>query len=126
MNTTDTVNAIFEGGGALLLCLNIRRLYKDKRLAGVSLFPTVWWNLWGVWNVYFYHAIGTRLSFYAGIGVLAANTIWVALALYYAWRAKRLHHVTGFGDATPPTCDGCGAVFPPSDELCPRPYRRHK
>jgi hypothetical protein len=84
----DTINAIFEGGGALLLLANIRRLYRDKRLAGVSLIPTVWWNLWGFWNVYFYHAIGTVLSFYAGIGVLVANTVWVALALYYRHAAR--------------------------------------
>jgi hypothetical protein len=86
--TPDIVNAVFEGGGAVLLCANIRRLYCDKRLAGVSLVPTVWWNIWGVWNVYFYHAIGTPLSFFAGIGVLVANTVWVALALYYARRRR--------------------------------------
>lgn len=85
----DTVNAVFEGGGALLLVLNIRRLMRDKRLAGVSLVPTVWWNLWGVWNVYYYHALAQTFSFVAGLGVLAANTVWVVLALVYARRAWR-------------------------------------
>jgi uncharacterized membrane protein (UPF0182 family) len=84
--TPDHVNAAFEAGGALLLCLNVRRLIRDKRVAGVSLVPTVWWNLWGFWNVYFYHVMHTPLSFYAGIGVLVANTVWVALALYYRTR----------------------------------------
>jgi hypothetical protein len=83
VTTTDLVNATFEGGGALLLCLNVRRLYLDKRLSGVSLVPTVWWNLWGVWNVYFYYALEQTASFYAGIAVLVANTVWVAMALYY-------------------------------------------
>lgn len=85
----DTVNAMFEGGGALLLCMNIRRLLRDKRVAGVSLVPVVWWNIWGVWNVYYYHALTQPLSFYAGIGVLVANTVWVALALYYVRRARK-------------------------------------
>ena len=86
MTSTDIVNACFEGGGACLLCMNIRRLVKDKRLAGVSLVPTVWCNLWGFWNVWFYHVMGTTASFYAGIGVLTANTVWVGLALFYRFR----------------------------------------
>lgn len=40
--TPDTINAIFEGGGACLLLLNVHRLYLDKKLAGVALAPTVW------------------------------------------------------------------------------------
>ncbi len=87
--TPDHINAVFEAGGAVLLCLNVRRLWLDRRLAGVSLIPTIWWNLWGVWNVYYYHALSQRLSFWAGIGVLIANTVWVALALYFA-RTKRI------------------------------------
>ena len=83
--TPDTINAVFEGGGALLLCANIRRLWIDKRLAGVSLIPTVWWNLWGIWNVAYYHLLDQPLSFVCGIGVLAANTVWVSLALFYRW-----------------------------------------
>lgn len=86
MTWVDTVNATFEGGGAVLLCFNVRRLWRDKKLAGVSLVPTVWWNLWGFWNVYFYHAVAQHWSFWAGLGVLAMNTVWVALALYCRFR----------------------------------------
>lgn len=81
--TPDHINAVFEGGGAVLLCLNVRRLYTDKRLQGVSLFPTVWWNIWGFWNVYYYSALSQPLSFWAGLGVVVLNTVWVALALWY-------------------------------------------
>ncbi len=88
--TPDHVNAVFEAGGAALLCLNVRRLYRDKRLAGVSLVPTVWWNVWGVWNVVYYDALDQRASFVAGLAVLAANTVWVALALWYRF-GKELH-----------------------------------
>lgn len=86
--TPDHINAVFEGGGAVLLCLNVRRLYQDKRLQGVSLVPTVWWNIWGFWNVYYYAALVQPLSFWAGIGVVTLNTIWVGLALYYRHKAS--------------------------------------
>lgn len=79
----DLGNAIFELGGAVLLWLNVARLYADKRLTGVSLIPTLWFNVWSVWNLWYYHALGQQLSWYAGIGVAVANTAWVAIALYY-------------------------------------------
>lgn len=84
--THDTINAVFEGGGAALLCLNVRRLLKDKATSGVSLVPTVWWNLWGFWNVYYYSALSQPLSFWAGTGVVTLNTVWVALAFWYRYR----------------------------------------
>jgi hypothetical protein len=87
--TPDLINAAFEAGGALLLWLNVRRLWRDKRLSGVSLFPTVWFNLWGLWNLYFYAAVGQKLSWAAGIGVFAVNSAWVLLALWFAFTAGR-------------------------------------
>jgi hypothetical protein len=86
--TPDLINASFEAGGALLLCLNVRRLWRDKQLAGVSLLPTVWFNLWGAWNLYFYAAVGQRLSWVAGIGVFAVNSAWVALALWFSFARR--------------------------------------
>lgn len=85
----DVINSVFEGGGACLLCLNVRRLYRDKTLAGVSIIPTIWWNIWGFWNVYYYLALAQPLSFWAGLGVVILNTIWVGLALFYKYRRFR-------------------------------------
>lgn len=87
--TPDHVNAIFEGGGALLLIMNVVRLYRDKRLAGVALAPTIWFNVWGGWNLYYYAAIGQTASWAAGIAVFAVNTTWVTMAIYYGWKERR-------------------------------------
>jgi len=84
----DTINAIFEGGGACLLLLNVRRLYLDKKLAGVALAPTVWFNVWGAWNLFYYAHLGQYASWTAGVGVFLVNTIWVAIAVYYMRRVK--------------------------------------
>lgn len=79
----DVVNAIFEAGGAALLCMNVQRLYQDKKLSGVALAPTIWWQVWGAWNLYFYAAVGQRASWYAGMAVFVVNTIWVLMAIKY-------------------------------------------
>lgn len=84
MTAHDAINAIFEGGGAVFLCLNVRRLLRDKSVKGVSLLTTSWWTAWGFWNVYFYSAVNTPASFYAGIAVVLVNAAWLALAVYYS------------------------------------------
>jgi hypothetical protein len=83
MNHVDVINSIFEGGGAVLLCLNVRRILRDKSVQGISLVPTVWWTLWGFWNVYYYSAVKCPASFYAGIAVVSVTAVWVGLALHY-------------------------------------------
>lgn len=84
----DLVNATFEAGGALLLLMNVRQLLKDKRLAGVRLAPTLWFNVWGAWNLYYYHALGQWFSWAAGALVFLVNSAWVALALYYSAKSR--------------------------------------
>jgi len=81
----DLVNAVFELGSAALLIINVRRLVRDKRLAGVSIIPTSWFSLWGAWNLIYYARLGQTLSWAAGIAVFAINTSWVMLALYYSY-----------------------------------------
>jgi len=82
----DTINALFESGGAVLLWLNVRRLLRDKCLRGVSLVPVLWYTSWGAWNLVYYYGLGQLYSWAAGIGVFLANAVWVGLALYYRGR----------------------------------------
>ena len=92
MTTHDTINAIFEAGGACFLCLNIRRLLKDKSVKGVSLITTTWWTAWGFWNVYFYAAVSCALSFWAGLAVVCANFVWLGLAVHFASVERQAKH----------------------------------
>lgn len=79
----DSINALFEFGGASLLFLNVRQLWLDKRLAGVRILPTAWYSCWGFWNLYYYHSLNQTFSWLAGFIVVAANTSWVVLAMMY-------------------------------------------
>lgn len=110
MTTHDAINAVYEGVGALLICNNIRRVLKDKAVKGVSLWTTGWWTMWGAWNVYFYTAVGTPASFYAGIAVVVANAVWLALAVYYS---RTPAPVLGPYGLPVCECGACKPVIPP-------------
>lgn len=84
--TPDTINAMFELGGALFIWLNVRALYLAKVVRGVYPPVMAFYAAWGVWNVFYYPAIGQHLSFWAGLGVVAGNLVWCSLALKYRSR----------------------------------------
>jgi hypothetical protein len=79
----DLVNGLFELIGSMFLALNIVRLHKDKKVQGVSVLPTIFWTLWGFWNLYFYPSVGCIYSFVGGVFVVIMNLVWVIMALYY-------------------------------------------
>ena len=83
--TPDLCNAAFELVGACFLAYDCRVLARDKQLRGVYWPGRVFWASWGLWNVIYYPAIGQHASFAAGLLVLAANAVWVALA----WRYRK-------------------------------------
>jgi ABC-type transport system involved in cytochrome c biogenesis permease subunit len=86
----DLVNGSFELFGGILNILNIFELVKKKRVMGVSVIPVIFFTLWGIWNLYYYPHLGQRFSFKGGIAVVIVNTVWVALAIYYNKKNKRL------------------------------------
>ena len=114
----DIINAGFElsAGGAVLL--HCQRLYQHKQVRGLSIAAVLLFTVWGFWNVYYYSALEQPLSFWAGLGVVALNTVWVALALYYLTadeRASRRQFEAAMGGRPPlrevlerqcPECDG--------------------
>jgi hypothetical protein len=84
--TPDIINGAFEFGMALMLSLSVRRLYRDKRVQGVSFWAVFWPMMWGYWNLFYYPHLDQWWSFMAGIGVVSANTTWVLMAWYYGRR----------------------------------------
>jgi hypothetical protein len=64
------------------------RLYRDKKVRGVSVVHMAFYTVWGFWNLYFYPVIGAWLSFYGGIGVVITNTVWLFMMLYYMRKEK--------------------------------------
>lgn len=81
--TPDMVNGVFEVLGGLCLCLNCWRIYKDRQVKGVSVWPVLFFTSWGFWNLFFYPSMGAWFSFYGGILIAIANVVWISLVIYY-------------------------------------------
>jgi hypothetical protein len=84
---SDGINSIFEALGGAFIVLSIIQAVVDKSVAGVSLGHVGFFVVWGYWNLYYYKAIKQRFSLIASIGVTVANTVWLALLIYYKWGA---------------------------------------
>ena len=72
--------------------LNVKALYRDKKVRGVKILPSVFFTSWGIWNLYYYPHLGQWLSFAGGLAIVWANLTWVGLALYYSHKEKQLEN----------------------------------
>ncbi len=84
----DIINALFEFFGGCFLWWNVRRLYQDKQIKGVSILSTAFFLSWGLFNLYFYPSVNAPWSFWGGMNVVLANTTWVIMMIYYTRKGK--------------------------------------
>ena len=89
----DALNGAFEAAGAFMLTLNVRRLYRDKKVRGVDWRAYAVFAGWGYWNLLYYSSLDQWFSLAAGALTAAVNTAWVAMALYYIKREKSIGRV---------------------------------
>jgi hypothetical protein len=82
----DQINGLFELIGSLFIFNHCWTLYKDKIVKGVSILSTVYFFSWGIWNLFFYPSLHQMWSFYGGLAIMAANTLWIAMMVYYKYR----------------------------------------
>ena len=85
----DLANAIFEGLGAFVIFLNVKRILKDKQVKGFDWRVMLFFTLWGYWNLYYYPHLDQWLSFTAGLGIVVSNTIYTVLLVYYVTLERR-------------------------------------
>lgn len=88
--TPDLINGSFELLGGVLIWMNVWRMYKDQELKGVHWGPTLFFTVWGFWNLYYYPHLDQWLSFLGGIVIVAANATWISMTLYFLRKPKRL------------------------------------
>lgn len=98
------LNGLFEFSSALLILTNVRQLIKDKRVAGINLWTTTLFDLWGVWNLYYYGHLNQFFSLPASAFLTAGNTWWTALAFYYTAQRRRFRLPCVHGHLT---CSEC-------------------
>ncbi len=79
----DIINFCFCLFSGLLLWHNCYRLYKDKKVQGVSLSFMTFYMVWGFWNFYYYPSLGQWFSLIGTIFGATASAVWVVMAVYY-------------------------------------------
>lgn len=90
MNLPDIVNGCFELFGGALSILNVRTILRDKQVRGMALTPLAFITAWGYWNVFYYPHLDQWFSFAGGLMIVAVNSLWLGLAVYYTRRERRL------------------------------------
>jgi hypothetical protein len=103
MNWPDIVNGTLEALSGVMVLNHCRVLRADRRVAGVSIASVAFFTFWGVWNLFYYPALGQLWSLAGGVVVMAANGLYVAMLLHYTdglrdarqWLARRVCRVRG-------------------------------
>lgn len=85
----DIINGCFELLAGLFCTINCFRLYKDKKVRGISILSTVFFTSWGFWNLYYYPSLGQTMSFIGGIFIVTTNVVWVSQMIYYTRKEKK-------------------------------------
>jgi len=82
----DLINGTFEFVGSLMLWRNAWQLHKDKMVKGVHWNATAFFAAWGYWNLFYYPHLDQWWSFWGGVSIVTANTVWLAQMIYYLRR----------------------------------------
>jgi len=88
----DKVNGLFELLGGLFIMLSCIRLYKDKKVRGVSVVAITYFTLWGYWNIHYYPHLNQWVSFIGGLCVVIVNTTWLIMMIYYIRKERNDKH----------------------------------
>lgn len=79
----DWINGAFELLAGVAVLHHCWILHRTKRFEGMSVPSTVFFWLWGVWNLFFYPHLGQWISFVGGVSIMAANLLWAVLMFKY-------------------------------------------
>lgn len=79
----DKVNGLFELLGGLFIMLSCIKLFRDKKVRGVSFIHIAYFTAWGYWNIEYYSNLEQWVSFVGSLAVTGINTVWLIMLIYY-------------------------------------------
>lgn len=79
----DMINGSFQMIAAPFISLSIVKLYKEKKVRGISYLHVAFFTCWGFWNLFYYPYLGQWSSFVGGIVIVMVNLIWLIQMIYY-------------------------------------------
>jgi len=107
MDYPDLINGLFELLGAVAILGHVRRVFKDKAVAGVAIWSTVFFASWGMWNLYYYPHLEQWASLAGGIAIVLGNFLWIAGLVYYTRHPKGKVKEPEGCEAPPSRCATC-------------------
>lgn len=84
----DLVNGLFQLGAALFIFNHCRVLYRDKLVRGVSIFSTIFFLVWGFWNLWYFPFLEQVISTIAAVAVTIANILYTYMMAHYLRKEK--------------------------------------
>lgn len=81
MLTPDWINGAFEFCGAFFTWSNFVVYCRERELKGVYWPATAFFTVWGLWNLFYYPAIGQPVSFVGGIFLTGGSAAWLTYVL---------------------------------------------
>lgn len=84
LQTPDLINCGFELIGAYFTWRNAWQLVQDREIKGVYWPTSVFFTIWGLWNVLYYPAIEQYASFAGGVVLVTGNLAWSFMAISIA------------------------------------------
>jgi len=82
----DHITAVFSVVGTIVIARSALLLARQKSVRGVSLWQAVFFATWGVWNLFFYDAIGLYWSWYGAVGIAVTNCTWTAMLCWFKFK----------------------------------------
>lgn len=79
----DLINALFEFGMALTICLSGWKLHKEKSVRGFHWSQVAFPTAWGIFNLFYYPSLGQNLSFFGGVAVVTCNLCYLSAIWTY-------------------------------------------
>jgi hypothetical protein len=64
--------------------VNVRQIWRDRSVTGFYWPTQAFIAAWGLWNLYFYPALGQWFSFAGGVFLPLGNITWTLLAANYS------------------------------------------
>lgn len=84
----DNINGLFELFGGLFILNSCYKLYKDKKVRGVSFIHIAYFTFWGYWNIEYYSNLEQWMSLIGSLGVTLINTLWLGQLIYYVRKER--------------------------------------
>lgn len=84
----DKLNGLFELLGGMFITLSCIKLYKDKKVRGVSFIHIAYFTAWGYWNLEYYSHLKQWTSFFGSLAVTLINTLWLAMLIWYVRKER--------------------------------------